>query len=80
MADDEDDTPNPPRNYSRNIEDLKVCGSVVVAVDDDSSVGILTMVTRVGQYDFLINQELANQILQQLREYVRGDSEKLPDG
>jgi hypothetical protein len=68
-----------PRNFSENMDDLKVYASGVMAVDDDSEVGILTLVTQVGHYDFLINQEIANMMVQQLREYIRGDSDKLPD-
>ena len=79
MADEEDDASNPSLNFSEDLEDLKVIGSGVVAVDDDAAVGILTLQTRVGKYDFLIDQVVANIVVQQLREYIRGESEKLND-
>jgi H2-forming N5,N10-methylenetetrahydromethanopterin dehydrogenase-like enzyme len=77
MADE--NTSNPPRNFSEDINDYKVYDCGVMAVDDDSEVGLLTILTPVGHYDFLINQEVANQIVQHLRKYIRGDSDKLPD-
>jgi hypothetical protein len=76
---DEEDAPNPPLNFSENIDDVKILLSGIIAVDEDSEAGILTLVTQVGHYDFLINQELANIIIQQLREFIRGDSDKLQD-
>jgi hypothetical protein len=79
MADERDDTRNPPRNFSEDMDDLKVHASGVMAVDDDSAVGLLTILTRVGHYDFLIDQEIANMVVQQLREFISGDSDKLPD-
>jgi hypothetical protein len=79
MTDEEDDASNPSLNFSEDLEDLKVIGSRVVAVDDDAAVGILTLQTQVGKYDFLIDQVVANIVVQQLREYIRGESEKLND-
>jgi hypothetical protein len=76
---DEEDAPNPPRNYSDDLEDMKARGSGVLAIDEDSETGILTILTQAGHYDFLIDQELANIIVQQLREFIRGDSDKLPE-
>jgi hypothetical protein len=74
-----EDMPDLPRNFSENMDDLKVHGSGIMAVDDDSTVGLLTILTQIGHYDFLIDQEIANMMVQQLREFVRGDSDKLPD-
>ena len=79
MTDEEDDTRNPPVNFSEDLDDLKVRASGVMAVDDDPTVGLLTILTQVGHYDFLINQEIANMMVQQLREFISGDSDKLPD-
>jgi hypothetical protein len=50
-----------------------------MAIDDGSAVGLLTILTQVGHYDFMIDQEIANMIVQQLREFISGDSDKLPD-
>jgi hypothetical protein len=77
MADQ--DNSDPPQNFSEDIEELKVRASGVTAVDDNSEVGILTIVMRNGHYDFLINQEIGNMIVQHLREFIRGDSKKLDD-
>ena len=77
MADE--DTPDVPQNFSENMDDLKVRASGIMAVDDDSTVGLLTILTQVGHYDFLIDQEIANMMVQQLREYARGGSDTLPD-
>jgi hypothetical protein len=71
------DYTNLPLNFSENIDDVKLLLSGVLAVDEDSETGILTVVTQVGHYDFLINQEVANDLVQQLREYIRGNSTKL---
>jgi hypothetical protein len=79
MSDEEDNASNPSLNFSEDLEDLKVIGSRVVAVDDDAAIGILTLQTRVGKYDFLIDQVVANIVVQQLRQYIRGDSHKLKD-
>ena len=68
MADEQDDTRNPPQNLSEDMDDLKVRASGVMAVDDDSTVGLLTILTQVGHYDFMIDPEIANMIVQQLRE------------
>ena len=76
MTDEEDDASNPSLNFSEDLEDLKVIGSRVVAVDDNAAVGILTLQTQVGKYDFLM---VANIVVQQLREYIRGESDKLQD-
>ena len=58
---------------------MKAQGSGVLAIDEDSETGIFTILTQAGHYDFLINQELANIMVQQLREFISGDSDKLPD-
>jgi hypothetical protein len=79
MADEEDDASNQSLNFSEDLEDLKVIGSGVVAVDVDAVIGILTLQTQVGKYDYLIDQAVANIVVQQLREYIRGESDKLQD-
>jgi hypothetical protein len=75
MADDK--TSNPPVNFNGDLDDLKVHFTGVLAVDGDSRVGILTVATQIGHYDFLINQELANEMVQQLREFISGDCEQI---
>ena len=68
------ETTDPALNCSENLEDIQVQASGVLAIDDDSETGIFTVVTPVGHFDFLIDQETANQMVQKLREFIRGDS------
>lgn len=68
------ETTNPALNCSENLEDIQVQASGVLAIDDASEAGIFTVVTPVGHFDFLINQEMANRMVQKLREFIRGDS------
>ncbi|WP_375764254.1 hypothetical protein ACE10X_13305 [Bradyrhizobium sp. Pha-3] len=72
MASNEND--DPALNFTKDLEDIQVHASGVLAIDDDSETGIFTVVTRVGHYDFLINQKIANEMVQKLREFIRGDS------
>lgn len=69
---------DPPLNYSDKLDDFKIHSSGLMAVDEDSEIGLLTIVTTAGYCDFLIDQKLANQIVQQLRQFIRGDSKRLP--
>jgi hypothetical protein len=73
------DYSNLPLNFSENIDDVKLLFSGVLAVDEDSRFGIMTLLTPVGHYDFLINQAVANELLKQLEEYIRGESTRLID-
>jgi hypothetical protein len=73
------DYSDPPLNFSESIDDVKLLLSGVLAVDEESRFGIMTLVTQVGHYDFLINQEVANNLVDQLEEFIRGESTKLID-
>jgi hypothetical protein len=70
---------NLPLNFSENIDDVKLMFSGVLAVDEDSRFGIMTLLTQVGHHDFLINQVAASELLKQLEEYIRGESTRLID-
>jgi hypothetical protein len=48
MGRDHDDDSNPPLSFGEDIEDPKVIGSGVLAADEDSEVGILTLLTLPG--------------------------------
>lgn len=59
----------------RQVEWLQDCG--VTSVDDEPLIGFLTVLTNIGHYDFLINETLANELIQHLREFLRGESPDL---
>lgn len=66
----------PPLNMSDDLGDMTVinCGTMRVA---DSGFGVLTLLTPVGHYDFVVDDDLANGIVQALRELLRGDSKDI---
>jgi hypothetical protein len=66
-----------PLNYSEAVEDMLLEGSNVLCICDDPLLGNLTLVTTRGHCDFLINEVLANALIQDLREFLRGESETL---
>jgi hypothetical protein len=49
----------------------------VTSIEDPPLLGALTLSTRDGHFDFLINEEMANAIVQELRTFLRGDSPSL---
>ncbi|WGD49679.1 hypothetical protein QA641_29130 [Bradyrhizobium sp. CB1650] len=67
--------PDPPLNMSDDIVDLIVLESGVVAARDSPHelLGTVTLVTHKGHYDFLVDEEAATQLVQQLGELLRGD-------
>lgn len=71
-----DDLPAPV-NMSDDINDMIAFEAGVMSAHDSPLLGVLTLVTPVGHYDFLVNQDVANTIIQGLRELLRGDSEPL---
>jgi hypothetical protein len=83
MAQDDETFP-PPLNISDELDDITAIddmtaieAGVLAAIKDRDDIGVLTIVTRVGHYDFVIDQEMANRIVQKLREFIAGDSEPL---
>lgn len=67
---------NAPRNYSTNLEDIRIYASGILAIEQDA--GLLSILTQGGHYGFLINREIACQIVQQAREFIKGDRKKQP--
>lgn len=50
-----------------------------MAVSDSPLLGLLTFGTRDGHYDFMIDEQMANAIVQEVRTFLRGDSPQLPE-
>lgn len=78
MKDDDQNSPL-PLNYSEVINDMMMQECSVTSVSDKPLLGFLTVLTDVGHYDFLINETLANEMIQHLREFLRGESPVLPN-
>jgi hypothetical protein len=77
MAQDDETFP-PPLNISDKLDDMTAIeAGVMAAIKDRDDIGVLTILTPVGHYDFVIDQEIANRIVQKLREFIAGDSEPL---
>jgi hypothetical protein len=55
----------------------------IMSVSDNPLVGNLIFVTKDGHLEFIINEEIANRLIQETRAFLRGDSppliEDLPD-
>lgn len=68
----------PPLNMSEDMGDITAiaCGCMSVG-DVEPLVGTFTVVTPIGHYDFIINEAIANEMIQALREFLRGDSADL---
>lgn len=64
-----------PLNMSKDLGDMTVLKSGCMLVkDQDGLVGVFTVLTPVGHYDFVVTEETANEMIQALREMMRGDS------
>lgn len=70
----------PPRNMSNDLEDMYAIesGCMSVESDDGSLLGVLTILTRVGHYDFMVDESTANEIIQHLRDLLSGEAEDFP--
>jgi hypothetical protein len=60
-----------------NLESLLVPDVGISSVSDHPLIGNLSFVTKDGYYDFIINAEIANQLVQEARAFLRGDSPSL---
>lgn len=69
----------PPLNMSDDYRDMMALDAGCCQIDNNPLLGTLTIVAAQGHYDFLINEELANLIIQALREFLAGDSQNLLD-
>lgn len=68
-----------PLNMSENIEDMVALDAGCMSMEDGPLLGVFTVLTSVGHYDFFVDEETANKMIQSLRELMRGDSENLLD-
>lgn len=57
-----------------DIEALIAFDVGVLSVGETPLLGTFTLVTRDGHYDFLIDEEMANAIVREVRTFLRGDS------
>jgi hypothetical protein len=60
-----------------NLESLLAQDVGIMSVSDNPLIGNLTFVTKDGHYDFIINKQIANQLVQEARAFLRGDSPPL---
>lgn len=63
-----------PLNMSENIEDMTAIASLCMSVTESPLIGTFTVLTAIGHYDFVIDEATANEMIQALREFLRGDS------
>ncbi len=62
-----------------DIESIVAFEVGTMAVSDSPLLGLLTFGTRDGHYDFMIDEQMANAIVQEVRTFLRGDSPQLPE-
>jgi hypothetical protein len=67
----------PPRNMSEDLEEMTAMAAGCMSMLDSPLLGVFTVVTPVGHYDFFLDEDAANQMIQALRELLRGDSASL---
>jgi len=65
----------PPLNAGKELEEHVVVGSWVKSLDDSPLAGLLTIVQPIGYCEFAIDEEEANKLIQQLRQFIAGQSE-----
>lgn len=62
-------------------EDLKqqiVTSATVLDGEGDPRLGVLVLETPAGHYQFFVAEAVANVMVQALRDFIAGDSERLP--
>lgn len=64
----------PPLNMRDDLGDMTAIASGCMFLQDKPLIGTFTVVTSIGHYDFIINEEIANEMVQELREFLRGES------
>ncbi|KZD21354.1 hypothetical protein A4A58_13295 [Tardiphaga robiniae] len=62
-----------------DVEALLAFDVGVTALADSPLLGSFTLMTRDGHYDFMIDEQMANAIIQEVRTFLRGDSPPLPE-
>jgi hypothetical protein len=68
-------------NAVNKTDDLRrqiVMETEVRDAEGDPRIGVMVIHTPAGHYQFLIAEPTANDIIQQLRDFIAGDSERLP--
>lgn len=69
----------PPVNMSDDLGDMTASAAGCMSMVPEPLLGIFTVVTPVGHYDFIIDETMANEMVQALRQLLRGDSTNLVD-
>jgi hydrogenase maturation factor HypE len=72
---------NPPLNIPEDgdIESIIAFEVGTMSISESPLLGLLTFATRDGHYDFMIDERMANAIVQEVRAFLRGDSPALPE-
>lgn len=68
-------------NAVNRTEDLKqqiITGADVLDTEGDPRVGVLVLDTPAGHYQFFVSEPMANNLIQLLRDFLAGDSDRLP--
>lgn len=69
----------PPLNMSDDLGDMTANAAGCMSMVPEPLLGVFTVVTPAGHYDFIVDEAMANQMVQALRELLRGDSASLVD-
>lgn len=69
----------PPLNMSDNMADMTAQAAGCMSMIPEPLLGVFTVLTPVGHYDFVVDEAMANEMVQALRELLRGDSVGLID-
>lgn len=65
-------------NRTEDLTQQIVTGAEVWDGEGDPRVGVLVINTPAGHYQFMVAEPLANELIQLLRDFLAGDSERLP--
>lgn len=69
-----------PLNMSDDLADMTALVAGCTAIDEvEDLTGVFTVMVAKGHYDFIIDEEIANEMIQALRQFLRGDSKSLLD-
>jgi hypothetical protein len=69
-----------PLNMSDSIQNMMLVECGVMSIEGTAAmIGVMKVMTPVGHYDFFVNQEGANRLIQELRDFLAGDSPNLLD-
>jgi len=65
-------------NRTEELEKQIVIETAVFDDEGEPRVGVLVLHTPAGHYQFLLIEQVANELIQQLRDFIAGDAERLP--